>query len=88
MSKDLNRSHWNNNEPTDVDRWLEIYAQDDNLFWATDTGHLMNVIDELIERLQTAKADAWEEGYAHGNADAFTEARLDRDNPYRKGETE
>jgi hypothetical protein len=54
VSYDLNRSHWNNNEPTDVDRWLEIYAQDDNLFWATDTGHLMNV----IERLQTAKAQA------------------------------
>ena len=58
MSYDLNRSNWSNNEPTDVDRWLEIYAQDDNLFWATDTGHLMNVIDELIERLQTAKAEA------------------------------
>lgn len=83
MSYDLNRSHWNNNEPTDVDRWLEIYAQDDNLFWATDTGHLMNVIDELIERLQTAKAQAWEEGYTHGLTDMASSMTP---NPYRKGE--
>lgn len=62
MKDNLNRSQWDNSEPTDVDRWLEIYAQDDNVFWATDTGHLMNVIDELIERIQTAKAQAWEEG--------------------------
>lgn len=55
MSNDLNRSHWNNNEPTDVDRWLKIYEQDDNVFWSTDTGHLMNVIDELLYRLETQK---------------------------------
>jgi hypothetical protein len=55
MKDNLNRSQWDNSEPTDVDRWLEIYAQDDNLFWATDTGHLMNVIDELIYRLETQK---------------------------------
>ena len=36
--------------------------------------------------LAEVKAQAWEEGYAHGNADAFTEARLDRDNPYRQEE--
>ena len=85
MSKDLNRSHWNNNEPTDVDRWLEIYAQDDNLFWATDTGHLMNVIDELIERLQTAKAQAWEEGYISGTVDTHRN-EVSKGNPYRQGE--
>ena len=55
MKDNLNRSQWDNSEPTDVDRWLEIYAQDDNVFWATDTGHLMNVIDELIYRLETQK---------------------------------
>lgn len=55
MKDNLNRSQWDNSEPTDVDRWLEIYAQDDNLFWATDTGHLMNVIDELIERLNSQR---------------------------------
>lgn len=38
----------------------------------------------LAELIRMAKAQAWEEGYANGNADAFTEARLDRDNPYRE----
>lgn len=43
---------------------------------------------QSVLSVHEAKADAWEEGYAHGNADAFTEARLNRDNPYRQGETE
>ncbi len=43
---------------------------------------------EFDRWLAEVKAEAWEEGYANGNADAFTEARLDRDNPYRQGETE
>lgn len=80
----LNRSNWDNDQPTDVDRWLEIYSQDDNLFWSTDTGHIQNVLDGLIERLETAKADAWEEGYAAGDADAFTIDRLDTPNPHRE----
>lgn len=37
---------------------------------------------EFDRWLSGVKAQVWEEGYAHGNADAFTEARLDRDNPY------
>ena len=36
---------------TNVDSWLAAYADDDNTFWRTETGHIMNVIDELIERL-------------------------------------
>lgn len=42
--------------------------------------------EEFDRWVAEVKAEAWEEGYAHGNADAFTEARLDRDNPYRQGE--
>lgn len=86
MSNDLNRSHWNNNEPTDVDRWLEIYAQDDNLFWATDAGHLMNVIDELIERLQTARAQAWEEGLEAKFKLLEGQDSVSLTNPYRQDE--
>ena len=56
MSKDLSRADWDNDQPTDVDRWLEIYSQDDNLFWATDQGHILNVLDELLERLKTKTA--------------------------------
>ena len=45
---------------------------------------LEDVYAEFDRWLAEVKAQAWEEGYAHGNADAFTEARLDRDNPYRQ----
>ena len=37
--------------------------------------------------LAEVKADAWEEGYAAGDADAHTKDRLDRYNPYINGET-
>lgn len=63
MTKELNRSHWDDDAPTDVDLWLKIYAQDDNLPWATSSGHLVNIIDELIDRLQTAKADGWDHAW-------------------------
>ena len=52
----------------------------DSRYWGEE-------LDAQFDRwLAEVKAEAWEEGYAHGNADAFTEARLDRDNPYRNGE--
>ena len=86
MSKDLTRADWDNDQPTDVDRWLEIYNQDDNLFWFTDQGHILNVLDELIDRLQTAKADAWDEGYTAGGVDAWDDVTGETDNPYREGE--
>ena len=85
MSKDLSRADWDNDQPTDVDRWLEIYSQDDNLFWSTDQGHILNVLDELLERLKTAKADAWEEGHATAlRYAAYFGEYLP--NPYREGE--
>jgi hypothetical protein len=40
---------------TDVDGFLAAYAKDDNVFWKVDTGHLQNVIDTLIERLEDHK---------------------------------
>lgn len=45
---------------TDVDRWLEIYAKDDNMFWISSAGHHQNVIDELIYRLEQADKRAEE----------------------------
>ena len=37
---------------TDVDGFLEAYEKDDNVFWRADMGHIMNVLDALIERLE------------------------------------
>lgn len=39
------------NGATDVDAFLAAYAEDDNNFWRADIGDIMNVLDELIERL-------------------------------------
>jgi len=50
------REPWENEDgSTNVDGWLAAYAADNNNFWRTDTGHIMNVVDALIERL-----DVWE----------------------------
>lgn len=46
------RTDWDNDQPTNVDKWLAIYERDDNLPWATNNGHLVNVIDELLYRLE------------------------------------
>lgn len=54
---DLSRKDWDNDQPTDVDKWLAIYEQDDNLPWATSEGHLVNIIDELIWRLDEIKGE-------------------------------
>jgi hypothetical protein len=35
-----------------VDPWLAAYAQDDNVYWATETGHIQNVLDEVLTRLE------------------------------------
>ena len=57
MSEQLSRKDWDNNTPTNVDEWLKIYSQDNNLPYATDSGHLVNIIDTLIERLETVAAE-------------------------------
>ena len=48
---------WDNEAPTDVDKWLSLYAEDDNVFWATEKGHIQNVVDELIDRLAAARGE-------------------------------
>ena len=52
MPNPLNDSPWERPDgSTNVDGWLAAYAEDDNTFWRTEQGHIMNVVDELIERL-------------------------------------
>lgn len=36
---------------TDVDGFLQAFAEDRNEIWVTQSGDLQNVIDELIDRL-------------------------------------
>lgn len=44
-------------EPTpNLDDWIRVYEADDNEFWRTPFGHLQNLLDEAIERMQTAEA--------------------------------
>ena len=45
---------------TSVDGFLEAFSKDDNTFWRMESGHAKNVIEELIERIQsiTAERDA------------------------------
>jgi hypothetical protein len=46
-----------------VDRWLDAYAADDNTFWASDSGHHQNVIDELIDYCQRLRAELARHGW-------------------------
>jgi hypothetical protein len=52
----LSNCPWENPDgSTNVDGWLTAYAEDDNTFWRTESGHIMNVVDELIGRLDDAR---------------------------------
>jgi hypothetical protein len=45
---------WENEDgSTNVDGWLAAYADDNNNFWRTAQGHIMNVVDELIDRSES-----------------------------------
>lgn len=44
---------------TNVDGFLRAYEENDNVFWLSDSGHHMNVIDELIYRLEQAGVANW-----------------------------
>jgi hypothetical protein len=44
------------NGATDVDGFLAAFAKNDNIFWYMESGHALNIIEELIERLEYAKA--------------------------------
>jgi len=47
------REPWVNEDgSTNVEGWLKAYTEDDNTFWRTEQGHVMNVVDALIERLE------------------------------------
>lgn len=40
------------NGATDPIKFLDAYKVDDNVFWATDPGHIQNVLDWLIEHCE------------------------------------
>jgi hypothetical protein len=53
---------WENEDgSTNVEGFLAAYAEDDNTFWRAAQGHIMNVLDDAIDRLETATRhrDAW-----------------------------
>ena len=44
---------WENEDgSTNVDGFLKAFSEDDNVFWRMPSGHHLNVIEELIERLE------------------------------------
>jgi hypothetical protein len=64
------------NYATNTDGFLAAYQKDDNTFWRVDTGHLQNVIDELIERLAADERDALVMLDSHVAALAAAEQRI------------
>ena len=98
---ELDRDDWDDEAPTDVDKWLAIYAQDSSLFWSSSIGHIENVLDELIWRVNNSekavefdrwllqiKNDAWNEGHKAGwtNKEAVINGTGEfTSNPYIKG---
>jgi len=60
---ELKLKDFDNNAPTDVEKWLELYKKfGSNLTAYTDKGHLENIIDWLIEQVDEAYREgiAWE----------------------------
>jgi transposase len=46
-----------NDDPTPpLDEFLPRYDADDNVWWAMDSGHHMNLFDEAVDRMQAAEA--------------------------------
>jgi len=39
-----------------LDEFLPRYDADDNVWWAMDSGHHMNLFDEAVDRMQAAEA--------------------------------
>jgi hypothetical protein len=45
---------WENEDgSTNADGFLEAYEADSNTFWRADIGHIMNVLDYLIDKATT-----------------------------------
>jgi hypothetical protein len=45
---------WENEDgSTNAEGFLAAYEKDSNTFWRTDTGHIMNVLDYLIYRVDS-----------------------------------
>jgi hypothetical protein len=49
---------WENEDgSTNVDGFLDAYAEDDNIFWRVELGHIQNVLDALVERIEEMVVD-------------------------------
>jgi hypothetical protein len=50
-------------DATDVDGFLAAYAKDDNTFWACDSGHIQNVLDEMIDYAERLRSELARHGW-------------------------
>lgn len=46
----LNPEEWPHTPPLEV--YMELQKQDSNIFWRMPTGHLENLLDEALERIE------------------------------------
>lgn len=68
---------------------LGIPTTEEILLRYSDSRYYGKELDAQFYRwLAEVKAEAWEQGYAAGDADAPTSARLNRENPYRNENNE
>lgn len=49
MTTDWKKPWLNEDGSTDTDGFLRAYSVDGNVFWDADQGHVMNVMDDLID---------------------------------------
>ena len=50
---DVDPDQWPHTPPLDV--WRALYEDDDNLVWRAGIGHVVNALDEALERLEVAE---------------------------------
>lgn len=61
--------------------FLKKYDKDDNAWWYLDSGHHMNLFDEVVQRMEQAEAAAelWEESakhWKHNHANQVNQKRI------------
>jgi hypothetical protein len=62
---------WDDDAPTDLDKYLRLREVDDNVYWRISSGHGLNIIDELIERNENLTRAL--SGHALNHIDELTE---------------
>lgn len=57
MNPENPSKEWENSDgSTNTDGFLKAFAENDNTFWRMEPGHALNVIEELIERLESLQS--------------------------------